>query len=396
MDSWKNALILLAMCACMVPAQAATKLPDRIVPTSGPTLSGVKILSATIDTIKYNTKFWGGGRDRSMPAAQVKELGWGDSPAAFRVALADYNRKNYGKALPRLEKLPASAARDFWYVPYKNVLHGNCLLRLGKHAEALPKFKVVVDKHSDSFYVLEAILGKAKCHEALQQYEEAGQAYAKLDPNGVYQDPDKNKPYGKLWQLRGRLGMAQSYAKVKAKRGAAAAVLSGLAKVTALLLADTPKALVGAVDEIKSINQNASVGKAQVLLGEGKVTEASDWIASIAHKVSDPSARVQLFMMLGDIAMKAADGAADQEDKKLKYKQALLAYMRVYIVYSEAKEVRPRAMYLAGQAYERQGTAEARNAAARLYRELRKSFPDSEWAKKARTALEALGRKADG
>jgi len=397
---WVAAAFTAALLSIPLPGAAAqARYPDGIIPHSGPTISGIKILSADTRRITY-VKFYGEpGKQREISAGKVKEITLGDAPANLRRAVSEYRKntpKGYEKALAYLDKVPASAGREWLYVPYKLTLHADCLMKLGKHSEALPKYAQVIARYRKSFYFLRAVDGKAKAHDALKQYEEAAKTFLELDPKGNYKVLGADQPYGKLWQLRGRFGMANALAKLPAKAAEASSIYAGLVDVCQKILAGPPKELAGSVPEVALIHQRSLVGKAQVLMNSGKLEAARRWITTIENRVKDKAARLTLLMALGDLAMKAGDKATDPTDKKVKYKEALLAYMRVYILYPDQKAQRPRAMLRAGNASELLGTRPDNTRAVRIYKELVAEFPKTPEAKDARKRLEALGVRVRG
>jgi len=393
------ALAAAVLLTAGIAVAGEAKYPDRIVLHSGPPISGVKILSADGKRITY-VKFYGEpGKEREISADRVKEISLGDAPADLRRAVSDYRKntqKAYEKALGYLEKLPATAGREWLYAPYKLTLHADCLMKLGKQSEALPKYAQVISRYRKSFYFLQAIDGKAKAHNVLKQYEEAAKTFLELDPKDNYRVLGANQPYGKLWQLRGRFGMASALAKLPADAAKAGVIYSGLVEVCGKILANPPKELSGSVAEITVMHQRSLVGKAEVLMNSGQLDAARQWITSIHPRVKDKAARLTLFMALGELSMKAGDKATDATEKKVKYKEALLAYMRVYILYPDQKAQRPRAMLRAGNASELLGTRPDNTRAVAIYKELVTEFPKTPEAEDARKRLEALGVRLRG
>ena len=373
-------------------AHAGTRTGDSILLHSNQRLSGRKITSATVQAVKHS-RFFGGGDETETASELIKEITWDDAPGSFRQAASAFGHQRYDQAIEHLKKCPAKGPRTWWYEPYKALLHGQCLLRLGQHAEAAARFGVVVEKHSRSFYFLEALEGKAEAHLALKQYQEAADTFARLDPRDNYAKAGEPEPYGKLWQIRGQYRRALALIHA-GKPAGAARIYQGLAAVGKALLADPPKELRGAAKEITTIRQSALVGRAEVLMSQGKYAEAKTHIEANQSAITDSRARLKLYMALGELAAEAAKKLrAEPVAQKAKYKEAILNYMRVYILYPEQKDLRPKAMYGAATAFEAIGTPIAKGHAIRLYRQVVAEAPKTEYGTAARQRLERYGVK---
>jgi len=372
-------LLPVAAALALTPAYgAATVLPDRIELHSGRRISGITVTKADIDVVLYRVKTT--EKAESVAASEVKEISWGDA-GQFRQAISLCSRGDWERARQVLEQLPAGGPRMFWYGPYKGVLHGQCLVALGEHKKALPLFEGVIRGHANSFYVLEAIFGKAKAHEALKQYREAAETYKKLD----------RQAYGALWRLRGRFCQAETYAKAGGADAAnAEATYADLADETEAILADPPEHLKGSVEEITRVHQSCLIGKATVLLAGGKPEEAHEWLVGVSDKITDEVVRVRMYVRLGDAMTEAAKGATGDR-MNARYKKALLAYMRVYVLYRHHEDNVPKAMLNAATISRLLGTGPDKARAVRLGRELVSEFPGAPEAAEARRLLEGLG-----
>jgi tetratricopeptide (TPR) repeat protein len=377
------ALAAVALMTVVAARQArAMTLPDRIVRHSGAPITQIKVTKLDIDTVEYTT-FRGEAPTKSIDASKVKEVFLGDA-GRFRLAISLAEKgENWERVLALVKRSPEKGPREFWYAPNRLVLYGRALLETGKPAEALPKFEEVIRKYPKSFYVLRAIRGKARAHMELDQNEKAAETYRKL------------VPYGKIWALRARYRMAQIYTRIPDKTSEAGDLYQRLVAECERLIEQPPAAVKDKLDEVKSIHQSALIGRADVLMHTGKLAEARQWVNSIEKKVTDESARVKLYLALGDLAMQAARNAASAENKKINYRKALLPYMRVYILYPDRAEARRRAMLGAAMASELYGSPPDRSRAKRLYKELYEKFPKSREAENAKKRLEAMGVKVD-
>lgn len=377
-----------------LPAEAAAAdlmLPDRIVLTTGDQVSGVKVTDADVTGVTYVT-FPDGEDPTKIVVSQIVEISWGDSPGNFRRALSDFRKGEWKAALENLANTPERGPREFWYQPYRQLLWGQCLLEQGEYAESLPKFTDVMQYYSRSLYFVDAVEGRAKAQMALGNYKGVAETYTRLDPQNLYDKIGSSEPYGKLWQLRGRIGAAAALVRVPEKAAEAAKIYAKLAEVTKAILQEPPDELRPAQTEIAVIRQRALIGKAEVLKSTGKVAEAITYIDSISDEITDERARVGMYMTRGDLGMQAAD-TAPAEQQGLTYKQAMLAYMRVCILYPQFAEVRPRAMLGAARAFVKMNTPLDKGYAIRICKEVVTEYPDSDEAKEAGRMLEGWGAK---
>lgn len=381
--------IVTAALLLMIGGAYAAAMPDRIIKHSGEQIRGVQITEAKVTGVRC-VQFGGTKKYPLVPFDQIKEIRWGDA-RQFNKVISDVKTGRWKDALKNLKSRPQPAPRDFWYGPYKRVLHGKCLLETGDPAAALKMLDEVIQTpaYSDSFYLLEAILGKARAHTALKQYAEAARTYAGLDPKGSYTDPTATAPYGQMWQLRGRVEMAGALAKAK-RYPEAEETYEGLAKVTEAILADPPRGLKAALKDIAVIYQTSLVGKAEVQMATGKLVAARKWIDAIAPKLTSRGARLKMYVALGDLAKDAAEKARDKTEKRVQLKRAVLSYMRVYILYPDQTAMLPRAMFGAAAASVRLGSRDDRRRAIQLYRQLIARFPNSDEATEAKRGLEGL------
>jgi tetratricopeptide (TPR) repeat protein len=371
-------MALTAAClVCLAAAADAMTLPDRIIRSrSTAQISGIKIKSADVTGATYQ-KFPGVGKVLKVPFSDIKDIYWGDMPNDLRRIGASMKNKRYAEALKIFPRLPASGPRNFWYQPYRSLMHAKCLVAEEKYAEAVLQFDVILIKHPKSFYLLEAIQGKAKALLATGDYAKVPDTVKRLES------------FGPLWKLRGQAQAALACTKIPGKIRQAAKLYEDIVKGADTIIA--AGTLRGSLDEVRGLQQVALVGKATVLMADNRPAEARKWIDSVSDKVTDKAARLDLYMALGDLAMDAAGKEANPTQQKAQYKRALLAYMRVYILYPGQKTRMPKALLQAGTASLLLGTPEDKSRARRLFRTVKKDYPTSPQAKKASGQLEALG-----
>ena len=388
-------LVVLAAVWGTAARAAETILPDRIVLSrAADPISGITITEADVAGVKY-TRFppRPGAVVMSEPREGIKEISWGDSPNKLRQAISELKEGKYEDAKKSLDALPDAGPREFWYQPCKRQLYAQSQIGMGKFYLALPKLDEIVKQYPRSFYVLDAIQEKMKAHQALKQPEKLAEAAALLDPKAEFANPAAAGPYGKIWQLRGRIAEADALAQ-SGQPGLARAgdLYKGLADVTEVLLASPPEELKPVAAEVGTIRQRALVGGFQVLVALDP-EQAVQWYEKIKNKITDKPARLKMHMASGDLLMKMAEKERDETAKKVKYKQAMLAYMHVYILYPDEKEGRAAAMLEAAKASSRLGTPADSARAARIANEIIAEFPGSPEAREAGKLLEGLGVK---
>jgi len=389
-------VLLAGMAALLAPHTAGAAgvpiMPDRIVLKSDANITGIRVTRANVDGITYK-RLDGTGPTKTLSPAEVKEISWGDA-GQFRRGMAMYNRAtpDLEGALRLFRSLPASGPRDYWYGPLRRLMIGKCLYRLKRYDDAIPFFQDVERKYSQSMYVITAIQGLARCHNAKKDYKKAADAYAKFDPRGTYNRAGDPKPYGKMWQWRGREGMAQAYAKIAARASDAGKIYAGLVKGTGAALAKLPADLKADTKEIRGINQRALVGLVDVLKNAKKYDEAARQIEQIITKIDDPSARAKMYATLGEIRSRQAEKAPDAQ-KTLLRKKALIAYMRVYILYPDNKAERRKAMLGAAVVSRLLNTPDDARRAKRLCRELKAEFPGTDEGTQASRILQLMGAR---
>ena len=382
--------LLAAMCGTVVTA-AELVPPDRIFLVSNQEVGSIKITEATSSSVTY-VPYSGPGPGVTLPREVIKEIRWGDAPPALQRAIASLSEQgNARAALSAIEGLPETGPRAFWYKPFRGLFYAQCLMALtpGKYAEALPELQNVIRDYPNSFYVLDAIQTKMAAHKALQQYEEVAKTAEALDPDAP--NPQGRAPYGKLWQLRGRLAMAEALVLSK-QQAKATALYEGLDTMTKNLLADPPESMQPAVSEISAIQQQAWIGQCQALKSSDPAKAAAK-MEEVKEQIKDEGVRLDMYMTLGDLYQALAEKQNTDDAKRVEYKKALFVYMRIYILYPEYKEVRPKAMLNAASASGFLGTPDDKTRAIRIAKELVAEFPESPEAKEAGRLLESLGVK---
>ena len=388
--------IIPALAAAMVLTVALTAgaatltMPDRIVLEDKTQITGVRIFRADVDGIEYQ-KFDGRGDRKTVPVSNVNEISWGDA-GDFRRVMSLYKRARLREALELLRSLPEIGPRAFWYAPLRQLMIGKCLYRMRKYDEAVTHFETVVKQHARSYYVLTAIEGLARSYGKKRDLKRAAEAYAKLDPGNSYASPGSPEPYGKMLQWKGREQMAKLFVQLEGRAEEASKIFAGLAAGTSGVLDKPPAELKPHLKTIAAIYQRALLGSVDALIKAGKQEQARKLIEKISEQITKKSVRVGMYARLGDLLAAEAAKAPDAAKKSLR-KKALLAYMRVYILYPGGKAQRARCMLGAAIASRQLGSPDDNRRALRLCKAIVAEHPGSEEAPQAETLLQTLGVK---
>ncbi|MFO7900588.1 MAG: tetratricopeptide repeat protein [Planctomycetota bacterium] len=366
----------LGLFAAAAHGAAKLQIPDAVTRRDGTTIRTIEVTKATMKGVTYKPFGKPDAAAKTIPFEQVEEIRWGDA-RRFNLVIRHVNEEEWDRALKALERTVKPEPRDFWYKPYRALLHGHILLETDKPKEALKKLDLVVDEYPNSFYALRAIHGKARAHRELDQHDEAAKTYRRLERHGG------------LWKLIGKEGEAESYVRGE-KLERAAEAYEGLVRSCEGVLRE-PGPLKNDLDSVREIYQRALVGKAMVLIKQGRPAKARRWIDQIDEKITSKASRLRLYMALGELHFDAGRKSSDEAEQKIHFKKAVLAYMRVYILYPDAKELRPQAMFGAATASTYLGSSADRGRARRLYKELIETYPKSELVDKAKTGLKELG-----
>ena len=380
----------MILTAALAASAAELTMPDRIVLTNKGQITGIRVMSAEVDGVTYK-KFDGRGDAKTVPADSVDEISWGDA-GEFRRVISLYDRNKVKEALELLRKLPETGPRAFWYAPYRELILGKCLYRMRKYDEALPHFDVVIKRYPRSLYAPSAIEGLARSYGKKRDVKLAAEAYAMLDPTNSYASPGSPEPYGKMLQWRGREEMAKLFVKLDGRAEEASKIYAGLAKGASAVLAKPPAELKAHLSAIRAIHQRALMGGVDALEKAGKLKQARELIESISEQITDKSVRVGMYARLGDLLAAEAEEAPEGARKSLR-KKALLAYMRVYILYPGREAQRSRCMLGAAIASRQLGSPDDNIRAVKLCKAIMAEHPRSKEAKEVPKLLQELGVK---
>jgi len=348
------ALVRLLLLACaLAPAASPARAADEVLMKDRTKRYTGVILSEGYETIALDTNS-DGKADVTVRTQEVARITHGDAPTSYNSAVRLFRRGRYDQALTAFQKaLEAPGVRAAWLRPEVNYYLGECYLRQAwKHADNLKKaaehFTAVLTKTPTHRRVPDCRLGLAEC--ALEQGNRA-------EASKHLEDLASGK-YGTRYALLAVLRLAR---------------LKADPKNPAETVALCEKARRLAADEaLKDLRLDADFACARALAAAGKGAEAEAILKRLAEEHGEPETdvRARLFNTLGDVFL-----------AQNRVKEALLAYLRVRILYFQSKDELARALYGAGICFR---TLRDAARAEAVIGELLQEHGDTRWAARAR------------
>lgn len=344
-------LALVLAISAEVAAQMTGR--DEVVMADRTRLRNVTVIAENWDEVLIDTT-GDGNVDRTVPTSEVTRVEYGDTPPAWRRGDTHYRAGRFSAAADEFEKaMEAQGVRDSWRKPHGLFNLGRCYLEMGRaepdHLDkAISNFREVIEEHPKARTVPDSIHGLATAYVAKGQQEDAQNEFMKLESG----------EYGEEWQRRARMELASLMAE---RRDFDAAL----------------EFAQGALELAEESGQDENIFDARVAYYEtlakaGRGDEAYQSLQDMAAEFPEHavSRKARIYNALGDALM--------SQDR---VHEAVLAYLRVQVLYFEASEQLPRAMYSAALAFRTQQQGER---ARRLARELMEKFPENKWAHMAR------------
>lgn len=323
---------------------------DTIVKRDGSQLENVKIQKATFKKIEYRLP--GVSVKQSVDADEVERINWQNIPAAIKSGRSALEKGDYAEAADKLKKtLNAPGAHG----GYAHFLLGQCYIYWGsqesdKFGEAVKVLKQHATKFKgkDDFYEPRVLELLGNAHIATKNFSEAEKAFDKLASGTYGNNYKKGADLGKAKVL-----LAQGKAKP--------------ARELFRTLADTAKS--------EDLKRSAWLGYAESQLAQKSYDGVA---ATVKDKIlnqggSSPrfdSAKVKAFILWGDAE------AASSDKKKQTY--ALIRYLRAIAIGTPESDLLAEATYKAKEVCKALGW---NDKATQLQEELQKLYPKSPWNK---------------
>ncbi|MBM4049470.1 MAG: tetratricopeptide repeat protein [Planctomycetes bacterium] len=331
------------------PAQpAAPSATDTVTLKSNRVITG-RVAADTYE--KVDVEVTGADGQKSVvssPAAEVREVRYGDQPSAYAQAMFDQKQGKHEAVVAGLDKLLKDPKSPRWMPQYALLNMATSYVAWAErdkaqYAQAQAAFERLVKEVPNSRFTVEARLGLSQCCMALGQHDKAAAALADLVAGKFGEGP----------ALQGEL-------------------LAGKSLEAQEKVADAEKkyAAVAARGE-KGFPELATAGllnRAGCLTKMQKYADAQGILVKLAKEAQTEDLKALAYNNLGECLL---------AQKELR--EAQLAFLRVVVLYFKVKDEHGRALYWSGQCFEKRGDPSRANE---LYDELRSKYPNSAWAKK--------------
>lgn len=350
--------VWLAALAAAIAFAPETRGQDTVVLTDGRRISNVTVLRDHFDGVAVD-RDRDGEEDEVFDPEQVVRVEYGDTPAAYRQAEIELRGRRLGRAAEQFRlTLAGDEPVDYRLVQYANFRLAETLRRMGRddaalREEAKKAYREVVAAVPLGRLVPHSIRGLGQMLLEEGDAPAAEREFARLV---------REERFGTPWNLRGKLLVARA-------KGLQGQHEEGTALCDEV--ADTAQQA-----GLASIAAGAAQTRADVLLDAGQLEAAYEAFMEIARNADEKDGETLAFAYNGIGEALLGQGSP---------REALLAFLRVRVLYFEAAEELPRALYGAARGFAmlREG-AKARELVALL----QKDYPDSLWTAKI---VEELG-----
>jgi tetratricopeptide (TPR) repeat protein len=298
-------------------ALAAAAGKDVITLKNHQVVADVTVLREGFDKVEID-RAGEGKTDDSIPADTVDNVTYSDQPTVFAEGKVSFRFGRWDKAVESFSKaLEDKTARAFWLQPYANFYIAESKRKLAEtnaalFPEARAAYEETVKAAPDGRLLPYAFRGTGLCLMREGKLDRARAEFQKLlDPK-----------YGGDWALRGKLLLAQVNAQEKQHQEAMRLCDEVIRQAELLKRAD--------------LAQEARAIRPELLMAAGEYVKAREILLQVAQATPerDADAKARAYNCIGDCLL--AEKSA---------KEALLAYLRVRVLYFASKEEYPRALY---------------------------------------------------
>ena len=184
---------------------------------------------------------------------------------------------------------------------------------------------------------------------------------------------------GELEALAQRVGLPRQWA-LEVQLGR---VVYDASKSGKELRADLKTVAVAAGSDFPVVANRAKTFSGESLVAEEKYSEAEAVFREVVEKGNaDRKTLAAAYTGLGDCLLQRGQKAGGDEKAEL-LKSALLAYMRVVVVYEDQIQYVPKAMFYAARIFDQGEDEESKDRAQRIYRKIMYRYEGSRWAREA-------------
>jgi tetratricopeptide (TPR) repeat protein len=338
--------------AIVGPEEATVIKVDPKTGGPGETLKACRVIADDYDNFKIKQEEQ--GESTLKPEEIYQVLPTGSSAGLFPGAMALYDAGQWAEALDKFDQASKAASGKEWMPIYCDYYKGMCNVKMGganadKGLDILRKFENNPNLKKHRFTPM-VLYGEGEAAMITKKYPEAERVF------GVLQ---KTKEFGQIWVARGHKGAGiVSFAQRKWDS----------AKNSFKNVEDIARAMRNPALEL-----DAMAYQGKCLFEMAEMDKAKALFDSIIKKNDETRAASKEVMAavyngLGEYYYRK------EGDKK----KALLAHLRVIVVYSVAQDEYAKALSLAAKCFEE---LDQKDRAERLRKELKDRCPDSPYAK---------------
>ena len=328
---------------------------DNVALVSGRTIAGVTVVRDGFDKVEID-RDGDGKADELVDAIEVKDVSYGDAPLAYRQGSVYFKQGRYAEAAKYFVQAVEDEKARPWIKAYAGYYAGECRRHLGAAekamlVEARLAYEQAVKADPRGRLAPYAVRGIGLCFMEEGKALAAGGEFGKL----------MRGEYGNEWILGGKLLNAR--------------LLSQAGKhEDAKKLCEEVRAAAEKANR-PALTREARIARSEVLLAAGEYAKAREIFYEIAREADERDVKTRA---------RAYNAIADCFLGEKKTREALLAYLRVRVVYFEASDELPRALYGAALCFTKLRQPER---ARELLAVLEKEHAGSPWTQKAKKEL---------
>lgn len=364
------AVVAAALLAAPAAAQEKVQRPDVVVQMEG---GQAKQKPGRVDSADYDKVVFtaSGGKKFDIPAADVVEIKWSDAPAGYddgvrALASGDFEgaRKGFADAINEKDVKPDLRP---WIIEFANAGLGRAYLQLGDADKSADAFGKARSANAKSMLLDQILLGLSDA----ELMRGKGEAAAKAAEDLVAAAKTAKRP---AWELEGYLARAKGELHAADFAGAATAYDDAIRFAENAANSEkqdvAKRRLVRTGLDAAVMKGWALVAKAEASKSTADFDAARSYFDALASKhAAEPSVRASASNASG--VAKLASGDA---------KGALRQFVETEVVHFRAQPEVARALWYQAECWKKLGNEQSRQD--RL-KDLKESFPGSEWARKA-------------
>lgn len=356
--------LVVALALAVTQARAAN---DEVKKTKGEPIMGT-IVSDTTEGLKVTVA--GGAGNMTILPSEIASVTWDIQSPEWLEGIRQMERGNFGAAAQAFNMITSDndALAQFRLPakPYLMFLVADCLYKAGQQANAVLAYEKFMAENKDSRYVPMALESLVDAAIQTKNFNRVPPLLEKLKAMGK-EAKAKATYYGAMMdEAQGNTDAAN------AKYGESAASTE-----------DPETRALGRLGQARCAIQKKEYAKAKQMAEQALKDSASKAVAGTAY------------LRIGDVLFETAAVEKPESDfAKEKYLDAILAYMRIKVLYPGDPRTEPEALFKLGECFRLLAKFPNRGAdrdrAMSLYNEVISRYRNSRWAKEA---IEAINKK---